>query len=87
MNFIKGVFSFLFSELSLCQKKKQEAEKLPPVGHFVPQCKSDGSFKKKQCHPSTGQCWCVDHNGQEWSGTRTRGDLNCTTSGRHRCSQ
>ncbi|XP_022787386.1 uncharacterized protein LOC111327458 [Stylophora pistillata] len=67
-------------ELSLCQKKKQEAEKLPPVGHFVPQCKSDGSFKKKQCHPSTGQCWCVDHNGQEWSGTRTRGDLNCTTS-------
>lgn len=47
----------------------------------MPQCKSDGSFKEKQCHSSTGQCWCVDQNGHEWSGTRTRGDLDCTTSG------
>nr|XP_058947870.1 thyroglobulin-like isoform X2 [Pocillopora verrucosa] len=67
-------------ELSLCQKKRKEAEKLPPLGSFVPQCKSDGSFKEKQCHSSTGQCWCVDQNGHEWSGTRTRGDLDCTTS-------
>ncbi|XP_078349655.1 thyroglobulin-like isoform X1 [Oculina patagonica] len=66
-------------ELTLCQKKKQEAEKLPPIGRFVPECKSDGSFEEKQCHASTGQCWCVDRNGNEWEGTRTRkGDLDCT---------
>lgn len=47
----------------------------------MPECKSDGSFKEKQCHASTGQCWCVDKNGQEWGGTRTRGDLDCTTTG------
>lgn len=75
------MFFLYISELSLCQKKRKEAEKLPPLGRFVPQCKSDGSFKEKQCHSSTGQCWCVDQNGHEWSGTRTRGDLDCTTSG------
>ncbi|KAJ7356063.1 Nidogen-2 [Desmophyllum pertusum] len=67
-------------ELTLCQKKKQEAAKLPPIGSYVPQCKSDGSFLERQCHASTGQCWCVDRNGQEWSGTRTRGELDCTTT-------
>ncbi|XP_068730483.1 thyroglobulin-like isoform X2 [Montipora capricornis] len=66
-------------ELTPCQKKKQEALKLPPIGRFVPQCKRDGSFEEKQCHTSTGQCWCVDKNGKEIEETRTRGKLNCTS--------
>ncbi|KAM7443673.1 hypothetical protein ABFA07_007562 [Porites harrisoni] len=68
------------SELTPCQKKKQEALKLPAIGRFVPECKDDGSFKEKQCHASTGQCWCVDKNGYEFEGTRTRGKLDCTAT-------
>ena len=56
--------------------------KLPRIGRFVPQCKPDGSFENKQCHASTGQCWCVDNNGNEWFGTRTRGELNCNETGK-----
>ena len=71
------------SELTPCQKKMQEALKLPAIGRFVPQCKDDGSFKEKQCHASTGQCWCVDENGYEFEGTRTRGKLDCTATGKN----
>lgn len=67
-------------EMTPCQKRKKEALKRPPLGRFVPQCKSDGSFKEKQCHSSIGQCWCVDKSGREIEGTRTRGYLNCSRS-------
>ena len=41
------------------------------VGGFVPSCKSDGSFEEKQCHGSTGYCWCVDQiSGAEITGSR-----------------
>ncbi|WAR17235.1 SDC-like protein [Mya arenaria] len=41
---------------------------------FVPDCESDGAFKKQQCTvdiTSKGKyCWCVDPNGVEITGTR-----------------
>ena len=41
------------------------------VGAFVPSCKKDGSYNEKQCHGSTGHCWCVDKlSGKEIKGTR-----------------
>jgi uncharacterized lipoprotein YbaY len=41
------------------------------VGGFAPNCKLDGSFEEKQCHSSTGNCWCVDtETGDEIQGTR-----------------
>ncbi|XP_034040107.1 nidogen-1 [Thalassophryne amazonica] len=43
----------------------------PPVGHFVPTCDENGAYEPMQCHGSTGQCWCVDRNGQEIPGTRS----------------
>ncbi|XP_032235803.2 uncharacterized protein LOC5510701 isoform X2 [Nematostella vectensis] len=68
-------------EKTLCQKQMEEALKLPPMGRFVPSCEGDGSFSAKQCHPSTGQCWCVDEYGREWLGTRSRGQaLDCKQS-------
>ena len=79
---INNFFVLLSPELTPCQKKKQEALKLPPIGRFVPQCKRDGSFEEKQCHASPGQCWCVDKNGKEIEETRTRGKLNCTSPGK-----
>ena len=36
-----------------------------------PRCNSDGSFSKIQCWAATGQCWCVDKDGNEIQGTRS----------------
>nr|XP_049585686.1 thyroglobulin isoform X6 [Syngnathus scovelli] len=30
---------------------------------FSPQCDSDGEWRPTQCYHSTGQCWCVDEDG------------------------
>ncbi|XP_034096162.1 thyroglobulin [Gymnodraco acuticeps] len=41
---------------------------LPPLRRsyqlFSPQCDSDGDWLHTQCHHSTGQCWCVDEDGE-----------------------
>ncbi|XP_006895439.1 PREDICTED: nidogen-1 [Elephantulus edwardii] len=44
---------------------------LPP-GLFVPECDQHGHYVPTQCHGSTGHCWCVDGDGREIEGTRTR---------------
>ncbi|XP_029283500.1 LOW QUALITY PROTEIN: thyroglobulin [Cottoperca gobio] len=31
---------------------------------FTPQCDSDGHWLHTQCYHSTGQCWCVDEDGE-----------------------
>ncbi|XP_042560584.1 nidogen-1-like [Clupea harengus] len=43
----------------------------PAVGQYVPTCDPYGSYDPMQCHGSLGQCWCVDREGQEITGTRT----------------
>ncbi|XP_066238939.1 nidogen-1 isoform X1 [Saccopteryx leptura] len=43
-----------------------------PVGLFVPECDEHGHYVPTQCHSSTGYCWCVDRDGRELEGTRTR---------------
>ena len=76
--------TFFFSlnpGLSTCQKRFEESFLFPPLGRFVPSCKDDGRFQGRQCHPSTGHCWCVDSYGTELLGTRTRGRPNCTAPG------
>lgn len=48
------------------------------TGSFVPQCDDDGFYSKVQCHSSTGECWCVDRNGQRLSSTAaTTGSPDC----------
>ncbi|XP_037639451.1 thyroglobulin [Sebastes umbrosus] len=46
------------------------------VAIFVPSCTSSGGFQDVQCRG--GECWCVDTQGQEVTGSRTAG-------GRPRC--
>ncbi|XP_040888443.1 nidogen-2 isoform X11 [Toxotes jaculatrix] len=46
-------------------------EGYPIVGAYVPQCDANGQYLPRQCHGSTGHCWCVDSQGQERAGTRT----------------
>ncbi|KAM4663238.1 nidogen-2 [Discoglossus pictus] len=43
----------------------------PPPGMYVPECNEEGHYTPLQCHGSTGQCWCVNKNGEEIEGTRT----------------
>ncbi|KAM5129328.1 nidogen-2 [Mantella aurantiaca] len=42
----------------------------PIIGAFVPECDAEGNYVPRQCHGSTGHCWCVDKNGKEIDGTR-----------------
>ncbi|XP_040283641.1 uncharacterized protein LOC120997603 isoform X5 [Bufo bufo] len=42
----------------------------PLPGAFIPDCDEEGNYNPKQCHGSTGYCWCVDENGAEISGSR-----------------
>ena len=42
----------------------------PLMGAYVPQCTDDGKYQKRQCHGSTGYCWCVNEDGAEVEGTR-----------------
>ena len=53
-------------------------------GHYVPTCSKDNSYENVQCHPSTGYCWCVDQNGNEWRGTRGKGRPLCDHTGKLR---
>merc|ERR1712227_427647 len=51
------------------------------MGAFIPKCNSDGTYAAKQCHGSTGYCWCVKPTtGKEISGTRRRfSHVTCAT--------
>lgn len=48
------------------------------VGAFVPSCDKNGNFSVKQCHGSTGYCWCAHRNGTKIENTEIRGNPKCT---------
>uniref|UniRef100_A0A3P8TJB9 Nidogen 2 n=1 Tax=Amphiprion percula TaxID=161767 RepID=A0A3P8TJB9_AMPPE len=54
-----------------CEHHRERAQGYPVVGAYVPQCDAEGQYISRQCHGSTGHCWCVDSRGQERAGTRT----------------
>jgi hypothetical protein len=54
-----------------CQQQLLDATTAGLLGAFVPSCESDGSYSPKQCHPSTGYCWCVDEDGNKIDGTES----------------
>ncbi|XP_046859519.1 neurogenic locus notch homolog protein 2-like isoform X15 [Xenia sp. Carnegie-2017] len=65
---------------SKCEKERDaKSNDTLLIGSFVPQCEQDGSYSDKQCHPSTGYCWCVDGEGEKIVGTETRAEeINCS---------
>jgi len=65
------------TRLSKCQQESNTAKLTKKIGTFIPSCELNGSYSSKQCHASTGQCWCVNSNGEELVGTRIRGSLTC----------
>ena len=55
----------------------QEALTNPTKDIYEPQCTLNGSFVEIQCHGASNECWCVDQQGRELSGTRGTGPLEC----------
>nr|XP_060621431.1 HLA class II histocompatibility antigen gamma chain [Anolis sagrei ordinatus] len=58
-----------------CQQ--EECGKGVYPGRFCAQCDEMGNYLPKQCHRSTGYCWCVYNNGTAIEGTQSRGRLDC----------
>lgn len=48
-----------------------------PAGTFIPSCDEDGYYRRAQCEPGGGECWCVDQHGAELTGTRGHGSPDC----------
>nr|ADI48501.1 cysteine protease [Euperipatoides rowelli] len=59
-----------------CPLKAARAKMLKMIGAYVPQCSPRGEWEGKQCHGSTGLCWCVDEDGNQ-IGQKVRGELKC----------
>lgn len=55
----------------------QEALTNPTKDIYEPQCTLNGGFVEIQCHGASNECWCVDQQGRELSGTRGTGPLEC----------
>ena len=77
------VYKFPFVEnLTSCQKHQRRAREFSRTGpnswNFIPRCREDGGYYEVQCHVSSGQCWCVDQNGNELWGSVTRGLPDCS---------
>ena len=70
----------VLDSMSACHKEVASAANGPKlIGAFVPKCEDDGSYKKIQCHGSTGYCWCVNDEGVKQAGTEKRGRPDCGT--------
>ncbi|ELU06158.1 hypothetical protein CAPTEDRAFT_227529 [Capitella teleta] len=52
-----------------CQSLRLQLNGQKLIGAYIPRCTDHGDFMAKQCHASTGQCWCVNFDGQEIPGT------------------
>jgi len=62
---------------SRCENELLEATQKPLLGRFAPRCNPDGSYHLKQCHPSTGFCWCSHPDGTKYPGSEVQGRPNC----------
>ncbi|KAA0709848.1 H-2 class II histocompatibility antigen gamma chain Ia antigen-associated invariant chain [Triplophysa tibetana] len=74
--------SGVFDAVELESRCQLESMKQVRPGFYQPQCDEQGNFLPMQCWHSTGYCWCVDNNGNEIKGTRTRGRPTCGPEGR-----
>merc|ERR1719318_326193 len=69
-----------------CERARSNAGNV--LGAFVPNCNSDGLFEERQCHGSTGYCWCVDSNsGIEIKGSRKGPGQGKVTCGQNGCER
>ena len=57
---------------SKCEKELESALASPMPGGDTPRCDEDGSYSAKQCHSSSGYCWCVTRHGKVIPSTKLR---------------
>lgn len=55
-----------------CESLRDDLNKKTLIGAYIPRCTRLGDFEAMQCHGSTGECWCVNRDGQEIRGTSRR---------------
>ena len=67
--------------LTLCQLLHEKAVTNSSEEIYIPQCKRNGNFEDVQCHGLSKECWCVNQEGQEVTGTRTNGTISCSGLG------
>ncbi|GBN03455.1 hypothetical protein AVEN_122593-1 [Araneus ventricosus] len=60
-----------------CLVTKDEEENSGLIGAYIPQCEGDGTYKKHQCHYSTGYCYCVDPSTGQNTTVPSRNDVSC----------
>ncbi|XP_056021674.1 SPARC-related modular calcium-binding protein 1-like isoform X6 [Ostrea edulis] len=61
---------------SNCVRERSEALEIarrPTFGVYIPECKDDGTYAERQCHVTSGFCWCVTSDGKPIEGTPVHG--------------
>lgn len=58
-----------------CQAKYWESVSNSQPTAYIPRCRRDGDFEPMQCDRQ--DCWCVEPQGIEVNGTRSRGTITC----------
>ncbi|XP_052701271.1 SPARC-related modular calcium-binding protein 1-like isoform X8 [Crassostrea angulata] len=76
------------SSNSDCVRERNEALEIarrPTFGVYIPECKQDGTYTERQCHVTSGFCWCVTPDGKPIEGTPVHGrDPACRGSKKRR---
>jgi hypothetical protein len=82
------LLSLTSAPLTRCQVQRDKSLRTIFSGSslplFVSRCTLDGGFEEEQCHGLTGQCWCVNENGNELPGSATTGRRpDCAKAGKN----
>ena len=66
------ILTFISDKLTKCQLHRYSVGNGPaPETQFTPTCTATGAYNSTQCHPVSGECWCVTKEGFGVVGTRT----------------
>ena len=58
------------SDMTICEKMRDDVLNSGIVGAWVPECSLEGEFTSRQCNYSARTCWCVGKDGEEFDDTR-----------------